>query len=240
MPGPVLVQSAFTSSAFSTGGPTAITLTANFPNPVTPGNTIIVLGGMHILGLTFQDGITSITDGGGDTIVSIVNTGSPFLNGDAIYGWRVFSSVGGFTGVTAHQTLHGNINWELMILEFSGMSGASVVSSNSSPLFGGIGNFPFPLNVTDSLARTVTVTFNGSAGSGGPGTNTAVAAIDFLVSGADYILGWVSSQSGTNVPTATFGYTFSLLVADSTFNLNSFLTAINVSTGAQPQIFVVT
>lgn len=225
------------------------TLTLTFASPVTAGNTILVLGGANPNNMFPGTENFSVTDSVGDSVTTILFNGAPKNSGPVVFAYLIPVTAGGSSltvsvAVTITAAI-GGISYPCMAvaIEMTGMPGVAVQSENSVNIFGSQGNTPVSTNVTDTLGNTVTVTFNGTAGSGGPGTISTVTAIDLFAVGVNFLFGFVLDQSGTNVPTANHGYSFVLTEAISAptagMSLNFFTPGLPLATVAQPQIFVV-
>ena len=232
-----LVQYAEANATASLGGGIGgaagfFPLTVTFTNPVTPGNTILVLGGGNPNGMfPAADSVFSMTDSVSDSFTPILNNGAPRNSGPTVFAYLVPSTAGGasvsVTTTLFIQSAIFNINfpWIAVIIELSGMNTPTVHDKNSFNIFGSAGNSPITESVTDSLSNTVNVTFFGASGSGGPGLACTLSAIDFVTSGLDFLIAFVMDQSGTSLPTADHGYTFqqTVMVDDATVGMNMHL-----------------
>lgn len=244
-----LVQSVLADVNASTS---SSTLHLTFPNPVTAGNTLLVMGGGNPnFMFPASDGISAISDNVGDSFTTILNIGAPRNSGPVTFCYLVPSTIGG-SSVIVSPTMDatpavGGVNfpWIALAIEMSGMGSPTVQDKNSVNIFGSQGNTPVSTTINDSLGNTVTVTFNGTSGSGGPGTVTTVSAVDLLTGGLDFLFGYVIDQLGNNVPTANHGYLFTLQINATGpvtgMSVNYFTPGLPFGPGGRgPQIFVVT
>lgn len=241
-----LVQSA---SAYTTALSSPSTLTTTFTSPVTAGNTLLVLGGGNP-NIMFPSGdiVSGINDPVGDSFTTVLNIGAPRNSGPAVFCFLVPTAVGGNTNISTTYSITpavGGVQWPwgVLAIEMSGMAGPTVQDKNSINVFGGLGNTPVSIPITDSHSNTVTVVFNGTSGSGGPGTACTCSAVDLLVGGIDFLLAFILAQSGTTVPTANHGYGFVLTINDNgpTMTEHYFTPSLPFGpTGRRLQIFVAT
>lgn len=241
-----IVQAAGGQRTFSSQVNGTYTFTVAFSSAVANGNSILVL--------MSEDNVSSFpglafnlpTDTSSNSYASIISNPQPRSSGPGSAAAWSLNVVGGSLTVTISVTFTDALNSNSMrisayCLEISGMpAGSSVFSSDFDTIFGATGNTPVARNISDSVGNTVTITFGGSSGSGGPGT-CALNAIDFQAGGTNFFLLFIVNQSGSSVPTANHGYTFTLYASSApgaTFNV--FTPGLPVATIQQPQIFAVT
>jgi hypothetical protein len=212
------VQSTANSATSTPSGAGTLSVTATLTGVVS-GNRIVVAVGIHVQGISGLDNISGagVTDSQVNTYTAIPGVNGVGHIGCTIGIFETLATASGSLTVTfsftASLTSSGSATFirALTIAEYSTLGSATIPTSSSAEalLFGGGGSSPYGLNITDSHSATVTTTFSGSASTGGPGTDSAVAVGDLLQSGTDNLFAAAISSATVNTPTAS-AYTFAL------------------------------
>lgn len=210
---PAIVQTA-TGSATLTGTG-SLSVSATFPSPVTAGNAVLVLIGEDaLLGHPSLITLTSITDNLGNSYRTVIFNPVPhgmIGSGLGICGAAASGSVT-VTVQVAVTSFGFDVTYSLLCLEMSGLGSASDVSAVGHTVNGVEGINPVVRSIADSFGDPISISFGGGYGSGGPGIQCAVNAALLAAAGADVILAFIIDQVGSDVPLATGGFTFSLLL----------------------------
>lgn len=209
----VQVCSAASTFSFTTADDS---LTATFPSAVTQGNMILVLLAEDNQGLISSISINSVTDTVSNGYTVSYQNWQPGSAGCGSAFAYVLNAVGGSDTVTVSLHLVAAIGTQsarfgVLCIELSGVPPFSTIfSTDTYSVFGSAGNTPVPVTISDSLGNTVTVTFGGTQGSGGPGITANLNLFDLVGGGVNFLCAWCVNQVGTNVPTADHGYSFTL------------------------------
>jgi hypothetical protein len=208
-----LVQYAFNSidtggSAFS---PQTKTVSVPFSTSNNSGNTILAICFYRGNWAGWSATSGSVADTQINTYSQLFFNGAGNQSGGAIAAYMATGILAGANTATFSLTFNGGVfsaptilSIGILVLEYSGMGTPTYQDSGFAQIFGSAGNSIVNLTLTDSHSATVTVTFGGSANGVGPGTDGALAILDLLVSGVDYLIA-VSSDVGNPV-TATSTY----------------------------------
>ncbi len=175
--------------------PTPYEITIPFSGANNPGNFLLVITG------ALQDAFAN------PPLISPMVVGSVngaytqlfqdyvgFLSGVAIGAYIVPSCAAGTDSVT-FSFVSNTYNWfmGMMLVELNLGSTPSYQTSNSGSIFGGAGDSPTNVTITDSHSTSVTIQLFGSAGapspSGGIGTQSGYALLDFIVGSLDVLFG---------------------------------------------------
>jgi hypothetical protein len=240
---PTLIQAASNGASSSAGG--TLSVSATFASAVTLGNTIVVSVGADVGGFSGVNGCDtpSITDTLLNSYTQCSWIRSTYLQGGSAGLFLAPAGAGGSNTVTFTFSAFGGgspgWNYALTIAEYSGLSSPSLVSSATQKIFGTTGNAPVNLTLTDTNGSTVTVTFGGISGSGGPGTTCCLTVADIASAGQNYL--FAAIRGGLNPPTVTSSYsTFTNRQHVASPLQDFFDSAPGVATVIQPQVFVVT
>lgn len=209
---PVQVTGAGNTATFTTAGGTG-TLACTLPD-LTAGHMVVVAIGAGDLpaggGYIIESPVVTDSLGNTYTIEVWSNSGA---NSGGSPGFALATSVTGsastvtftfqFT-VTSGAHFPASPYFAMTVAEYPALSSPIVQGTANTQVYGGPGNFPVNLSVTDSKGDIVTVSFGGTYGSGGPGPDVCMAIMDILASGTDYIFAMAFSYlSVLNTPTVS-------------------------------------
>lgn len=208
---PAVVQITGTSANYATVAPGAYTFTITMTSNVVVGNTLVVAAGCQFAGASDWTYSPSVTDSLGNTFStsssSTWSDGSGTTSGGCGGAFYAPITTGGSDTITFHihlwQDLFTQPSYDMMVIaaEISGLSSPTLQSGDIFNCYGACGNSPLTRTITDSIGTSVTATFSGSCGSGGPGGNGVYALLDLLGGSYDYILaiGRTFDCSSTNL-----------------------------------------
>lgn len=246
MANPVFIQAASNSGVFPGSGGT-FTLTATFASPVTTGSTILVMmGEQNTFSFPSSISLNPMADSAFNTYSVVFQTWTPHTSGGGA-AFAFSSPVVGGSSFTVTMSINfipvinlSTVAFAMLCVEFSGMGTATAAPGgyDSHSIFGAEGNSPVTRPINDSLGNAVNVTYHGTANIDGPGTLCALAAVDLLVNGHDFLLAFIVDQSDSGsaprVPTADHSYSFGVTAQEvGAPNINFFAPILAPSTGCR-------